>query len=1345
MTSTLNVALPANCNQHARERNNLFLLTRLAIRSLLERGMAMENRTLSADDVCLVNFFVIFEKVLHHGLKSGLLWKQTGQDLWYMFQKLSCQYRNLLEAVTSYICRVRALLRLAVLQKKLADYMNVLIESKEIIDNCYEEWAILRNESLAIPLVGSLVGLRVLNCDLFLKEDNLKEQPNDVDLSYMIKLPNLSTEEIKEMEMIEKVDPQTKSTLDQINYLEERNAFLQSQNASLMRKLQNVGKESTTAVDTVAELAMPEEECGNSNIKMVQRKQEVQQTEIELLEAEIHQKHDTIVSLRQQLEDVKKINVDLYRQLRTLENAYREKESTFLNAKKEYEKREKELADEAVSRVAHVEKLEKQLRDNEDAMKTFEIELERSTGLSRNFQAMLRDEVAAKKHLQEELEKEEKENCRLKELLHNFNNTEEINKQLREECTLLKTKIREYEKSLEEVGVHLSQSKLKVEDLKEGLLPFVDARWVDDKNVLECQGCKQRFSVSRRKHHCRNCGGIFCQQCSENSLPLPSSSKPGRVCDACFILLLERLSAKNTPQSYWFLYFHSTDNKFSYSDLSCDDDGVVHFESSRRCCFCTCSLVSVSMCGVESFIISSFVNAYLASKFVSGILSDHISASILFACGLFISSFCVVAFSFAKTVFVYSFLWFISGIAQGCSWPSCMKLLQQSYEPAQLGTMWSLVASSINVAGALGPIIMPLLLKSCGNWRLVLRMTGLFCMLWSALSLIAVLSVLRNDKTNVETHSVQSSTSIFKWSHWRSVISNDFLRWLSFFENWAELELVEAKGVSTINAAAFASAFEFGGIISGLVSGYITDALAAKQAHANRGSARMKLAFIFSIVTGMLVFSGFILGACLYGNVNVFGLVAAEMVPLHLSGLSHSLVSLAGTGAVLSGYPNSLVASRFGWSAVLLIQEMSRHVVAATIMVVCGIMLQLSLHRIEEGHVGVYYRGGALLRSISYPGYHLMFPVLTSVRSVQVTMQTDKVTNVPCGTSGGVIIYFERIEVVNILDVDRVYDIVKNYTVDYDKTLIFNKVHHEVNQFCSVHSLQEVYIDLFDQIDESLKTTLQSELNTIAPGLNVHAIRVTKPKIPETIRQNYEQMEAEKTKLLIAEQHQKLVEKEAETERKRAIIEAEKVAQVAKIEYAQKILEKESLKKISELEDQTYLAKVKSQADAEYYNAVKMAEANKVLLSAEYLELKRIEAVSNNNKVFYGTDIPNMFLSSDSTSTDGKKTQQRANNFYFRILDTTHILAFSFFSEYGLGNVLAGHGQYCASGPGGPIGPGGPTWPGCPGGPGGPGGPGTPGSPGGPVCPGWPGLPGFPAVDDGRPSAPGNPGGPLGP
>ena len=85
---------------------------------------------------------------------------------------------------------------------------------------------------------------------------------------------------------------------------------------------------------------------------------------------------------------------------------------------------------------------------------------------------------------------------------------------------------------------------------------------------------------------------------------------------------------------------------------------------------------------------------------------------------------------------------------------------------------------------------------------------------------------------------------------------------------------------------------------------------------------------------------------------------------------------------------------------------------------------------------------------------------------------------VPCGTSGGVMIYFDRIEVVNVLSASAVHDIVKNYTADYDKPLIFDKVHHELNQFCSAHNLQEVYIDLFDQIDENLKNALQADLTT---------------------------------------------------------------------------------------------------------------------------------------------------------------------------------------------------------------------------------------------------------------------------
>ncbi|XP_073509656.1 erlin-2 isoform X2 [Phyllobates terribilis] len=307
-----------------------------------------------------------------------------------------------------------------------------------------------------------------------------------------------------------------------------------------------------------------------------------------------------------------------------------------------------------------------------------------------------------------------------------------------------------------------------------------------------------------------------------------------------------------------------------------------------------------------------------------------------------------------------------------------------------------------------------------------------------------------------------------------------------------------------------------------------------------------------------------------------------------------------------------------------------------------------AIHKLEEGHIGVYYRGGALLTSTSGPGFHLMLPFITSFKSVQSTLQTDEVKNVPCGTSGGVMIYFDRIEVVNYLIPNAVYDIVKNYTADYDKALIFNKIHHELNQFCSVHTLQEVYIELFDQIDENLKLALQQDLNEMAPGLIIQAVRVTKPNIPETIRRNYELMESEKTKLLIAAQKQKVVEKEAETERKKALIEAEKVAQVAEIKYGQKVMEKETEKRISEIEDSAFLAREKARADAEFYTARKLSDANKLKLTPEYLQLIKYQAIATNSKIYFGNDIPNMFMDSTTSASAHVGDQPPEDAFHFK-------------------------------------------------------------------------------------------------
>ncbi|XP_056601801.1 erlin-2 [Triplophysa dalaica] len=313
--------------------------------------------------------------------------------------------------------------------------------------------------------------------------------------------------------------------------------------------------------------------------------------------------------------------------------------------------------------------------------------------------------------------------------------------------------------------------------------------------------------------------------------------------------------------------------------------------------------------------------------------------------------------------------------------------------------------------------------------------------------------------------------------------------------------------------------------------------------------------------------------------------------------------------------------------------------VASVILALGAAAVFSSLHKIEEGHVGVYYRGGALLTGTCGPGFHLMLPFITSFKSVQTTLQTDEVKNVPCGTSGGVMIYFDRIEVVNYLVPSAVYGIVRNFTADYDKALIFNKVHHELNQFCSVHSLQEVYIGLFDQIDENLKLTLQEDLTILAPGIIIQAVRVTKPNIPESIRRNYELMESERTKLLIAAQTQKVVEKEAETERKKAVIEAEKVAQVSEIKFGQKVMEKETEKRISEIEDSAFLASQKAKADAEFYTAQRTAEANKLKLTPEYLQLMKYTAIATNSKIYFGSEIPHMFMDSGpgSSSTGAAK------------------------------------------------------------------------------------------------------------
>jgi hypothetical protein len=102
-----------------------------------------------------------------------------------------------------------------------------------------------------------------------------------------------------------------------------------------------------------------------------------------------------------------------------------------------------------------------------------------------------------------------------------------------------------------------------------------------------------------------------------------------------------------------------------------------------------------------------------------------------------------------------------------------------------------------------------------------------------------------------------------------------------------------------------------------------------------------------------------------------------------------------------------------------------------------------------------------------------------------------------------------------------VLDTIRNYTADYDRIWIYDKIHHEINQFCTKHTLQEVYIDLFDTLDESLIEALSEVTKQWAPAIKIISIRVTKPRIPDNLKALFENMESERANFLIEVEKQK--------------------------------------------------------------------------------------------------------------------------------------------------------------------------------------------------------------------------------
>ncbi|KAI5475757.1 vacuolar sorting-associated protein VPS27 [Pseudohyphozyma bogoriensis] len=124
--------------------------------------------------------------------------------------------------------------------------------------------------------------------------------------------------------------------------------------------------------------------------------------------------------------------------------------------------------------------------------------------------------------------------------------TAEGNRDVKEK---VKAKLQDWAGAFEQMdAVRSSELVRSYSRLKDEGLPFppkdptATAAMVDSLSAPEwkdssyCSRCRTDFTTFNRKHHCRNCGDVFDQQCSSNNLPLPhfGVTEPVRVCDGCY-------------------------------------------------------------------------------------------------------------------------------------------------------------------------------------------------------------------------------------------------------------------------------------------------------------------------------------------------------------------------------------------------------------------------------------------------------------------------------------------------------------------------------------------------------------------------------------------------------------------------------------------------------------------------------------------------------------------------------------------------------------------------------------------------------------------------------------------
>ncbi|NWW09812.1 G6PT1 protein, partial [Oreocharis arfaki] len=355
---------------------------------------------------------------------------------------------------------------------------------------------------------------------------------------------------------------------------------------------------------------------------------------------------------------------------------------------------------------------------------------------------------------------------------------------------------------------------------------------------------------------------------------------------------------------------------------------------------------------------SSQSAAYAISKFISGVLSDQMSARWLFSSGLFMVGLVNVVFSWSSTVMAFAGLWFLNGLAQGLGWPPCGKILRKWFEPSQFGTWWAILSTSMNLAGGLGPIVAALVSMNY-DWRKTLSFSGFTCVVVSFVCLV----LIKNEPSDVGLPNIEqgakkgkkgsssdnSTLTELLLSPYLWVLSTGYLVVFGVktcCTDWGQLFLIQERGQSMLVGSSYMSALEIGGLVGSIAAGYLSDRAVAKVGLSNYGNPRHAL--LLSMMAGMCV-SMFLFRVTVTGDSpKNMRFLLAFFLPLPVSsfpGLPYSyperLVSTSElrtralrrdysfclffvtVGGFLAGLPFSTIAKHYSWATAFWVAEVT--------------------------------------------------------------------------------------------------------------------------------------------------------------------------------------------------------------------------------------------------------------------------------------------------------------------------------------------------------------------------------------------------------------------------------------